>query len=87
MLLTLAGTIGAIVLAIYFLLRRRYLLALVCLACFFALLRPGVVYGTQARAPVSPADGQDFNSYVQRMPQAEVAGRTPRIKRSTSTLS
>lgn len=62
MLLTLVGTIGAIILAIYFMLRRRYLLALVCLACFFALLRPGVVYGTQARASVSPASGLALRS-------------------------
>jgi hypothetical protein len=57
MLLTLVGTISAMILAIYFMLRRRYLLALVCLACFFALLRPGVVYGTRTHTSASPASG------------------------------
>lgn len=56
-----AGAIGAIVLAVYFMLRGRLVLAAVCLLCLFALLRPGVVYGAELCRPVSYADGDTFS--------------------------
>jgi micrococcal nuclease len=60
-LVTLFATVGALLLAAYFTLRRRLVLAGVCLACFFALLRPGVVYGAEACMPIRYADGDTFS--------------------------
>jgi micrococcal nuclease len=60
-LMTLAATVGAFLLAAYFALRRRLMLAGVCLLCFFALLRPGVVYGAEVCQPTKYADGDTFS--------------------------
>jgi endonuclease YncB( thermonuclease family) len=60
-LMTLAATMGAILLAAYFTLRGRLVLAGVCLLCFFALLRPSVVYGGEACLPIKYADGDTFS--------------------------
>jgi micrococcal nuclease len=60
-LVTLFATVGALLLAAYFTLRRRLVLAGVCLVCFFALLRPGVVYGAEACMPIRYADGDTFS--------------------------
>lgn len=43
MLITLAAMAAALLLAAFFTLRRRLGLAVVCMLCFLALFRPGVV--------------------------------------------
>ena len=43
-LITLVATAAALFLAAFFTLRRRLLLALVCMVCFLALFRPGAIY-------------------------------------------
>jgi hypothetical protein len=42
--MTLVVTVAAFLLAVYFMFRRRLILAGVCLLCFILLLRPGVIY-------------------------------------------
>ena len=59
-LITLIGTAGALFLAAYFTWRRRLGLALVCLACFFALFRPSVAMSAELCKPIRYADGDTF---------------------------
>jgi micrococcal nuclease len=47
--------------AFVLLLRGRWILAGVCLLCFFALLRPSVVYGAEVCQPTRYADGDTFS--------------------------
>jgi endonuclease YncB( thermonuclease family) len=62
-LVTLIGTAAALLLAGYFTLRRRLVLATVCLGCFFALLTPSVVYGGELCKPTRYADGDTFTYF------------------------
>jgi hypothetical protein len=43
-LITLVATAAALLLAAFFTLRRRLVLALVCMLCFLALFRSGSIY-------------------------------------------
>lgn len=47
-------------LAVFFALRKRLFFAAMCLACFFALLRPSVVLSAELCKPVRYADGDTF---------------------------
>lgn len=59
-ILTLFITVLTAVLALYFMMRGRLGLALVCIGCFFLLFRPGVVYADEVCRPVRYADGDTF---------------------------
>lgn len=59
-LITLIGTAAALFLAAFFTLRRRLVLASVCLACFFALFRPSVAMSAELCKPIRYADGDTF---------------------------
>lgn len=54
------ATAAALLLAAYFTLRRRLMLAVVCLGCFFALFRPSVVMSAELCKPIRYADGDTF---------------------------
>jgi micrococcal nuclease len=64
-LASLIGTAAALALAAYFALRRRPVLATVCIGCFFALLTPSVVFGGELCKPTRYADGDTFTYFVQ----------------------
>lgn len=53
-------TAGALFLAAYFTLRRRLVLAAVCLGCFFALFRPSIALSAELCKPIRYADGDTF---------------------------
>ena len=57
---TLAVTVAAFMLAVFFALRKRLFFAAMCLVCFFALLRPSVVLSAELCKPVRYADGDTF---------------------------
>jgi endonuclease YncB( thermonuclease family) len=59
--LTLFVTLSALVLAGYFALRRRVLLALVSIGCFLALFNPTDAMTTELCKPIKYADGDTFN--------------------------
>lgn len=59
-LITFVATAGALLLAGYFTLRRRLGLALVCMGCFLALLRPSVVLAGEVCKPHHYPDGDTF---------------------------
>lgn len=59
-MITLIGTAAALLLAAYFTLRRRLVLAAVCLGCFFALFRPSVAMSAELCKPIRYADGDTF---------------------------
>jgi len=75
-LVTLGGTAAALLLAGYFTLRRRLVLAVVCIGCFFALLTPSIVYGGELCKPTRYADGDTFTYFD----QASGAPRNVRVK-------
>lgn len=75
-LMSLGGTAAALLLAGYFTLRRRLVLATVCIGCFFALLSPSIVYGGELCKPTRYADGDTFTYFD----QASNAPRRVRIK-------
>lgn len=60
-LITMLATIGAGMLAVLFGLRRRLVFAVICLACFFALLRPSVAMAGEVCRPTRYADGDTFS--------------------------
>ena len=62
---TMAVTYGAGMLSVLLGLRRRWVLALICLACFLALLTPQVVYGGELCKPTRYADGDTFTYFDQ----------------------
>ena len=55
--ITLMMTLGALTLAAYFTLRRRLVLACVCMGCFFVLFQPSVVLGAEICKPHHYPDG------------------------------
>jgi micrococcal nuclease len=59
-ILTLIITLLTAVLALYFMIRRQLGLALVCIACFFLLFRPGVAMADEVCRPIRYADGDTF---------------------------
>ena len=59
-LITFIGTAAALFLAAYFTLRRRLVLAAVCLGCFFALFNPSVAMSAELCKPIRYADGDTF---------------------------
>ena len=59
--ITLVATLGALVLAGYFTLRRRLFLALICMGCFLALFNPSVAMAEEICHPIRYADGDTFN--------------------------
>ena len=58
-IITFIGTAAALILVGYFTLKRRLVLAAVCLGCFFALFRPSVAMAEQCK-PTRYADGDTF---------------------------
>ena len=59
-LVTFVGTAGALLLAGYFTLRRRLVLACVCMGCFFALFRPSMAFAGEHCKPHHHPDGDTF---------------------------
>lgn len=60
---TLLATVAAVLLAGLFAMRRRPVLALLCLICFFALFRPGVAVASEICRPTRYADGDTFTFF------------------------
>ncbi len=59
-IITFLGTAVALILVVYFTLKRRLGLAAICLVCFFALFRPSVAMAEQC-TPTQYADGDTFS--------------------------
>lgn len=60
-IITFTVTAAALVLAGYFALRRRVLLAVVSMACFLALFNPTAAMSAELCKPIKYADGDTFN--------------------------
>lgn len=60
-LVTFIATAAALLLAAYFTLRRRLVLAAVCMGCFLALFRPSVVLAGEVCKPYHYPDGDTFH--------------------------
>ena len=58
---TLLVTLAALVMAGYFALRRRLVLAVVSMACFLALFNPTAAMSAELCSPIKYADGDTFN--------------------------
>lgn len=59
--MTLLVTLAALVLAGYFALRRRVILALVSIGCFLALFNPSAAMAEELCKPIRYPDGDSFN--------------------------
>ena len=59
--ITLLVTLAALMLAGYFALRRRVLLAVVSIGCFLALFNPSAAMSAELCKPIKYADGDTFN--------------------------
>ena len=75
-LMIYTATLAALAFAGFFALRRRVVLAVACLGCFFALLTPSVVFGGELCKPTRYADGDTFTYFD----QASGAPRSVRVK-------
>lgn len=60
-LITMLATLAALVLAGYFTLQRRLLLAVISMGCFLALFNPRVAFSEEICKPIRYADGDTFN--------------------------
>jgi endonuclease YncB( thermonuclease family) len=58
---TFVATAAALILAGYFTLRRRLVLASVCMGCFLALFNPKIAMAEEICKPIRYADGDTFN--------------------------
>ena len=59
--ITLLVTLAALVMAGYFTLRRRIVLAVVSMGCFLALFNPSIAMSAEHCKPIRYADGDSFN--------------------------
>lgn len=66
-LMTFSATLLALGLSGYFALQRRIIWAIICIACFFTLLSPSVVFGGEICKPIHYADGDTFTYFDQAL--------------------